>query len=71
MIIPLSEHRGFNHGCDINHSPSFGGHLRPLNHNSGATHIVRPSQLHPMGRGLGASGDTGNFCNFRLSYGKY
>ena len=60
---------GGNYGSNSNHSYSVRGHLRPLNYHCGSAEFVRPNVLHAVGGGLGASGNTSNLCNFRLSYG--
>jgi hypothetical protein len=68
MVIPTL---GGNYGIYTNHSFSVRGHLRPLDYDSGAIEFMRPDMLHAVGRGLGASGNTSNLCNFRLSYGRH
>jgi len=62
---------GGNYGINPNHSFSARGYLRPLNHHCGLVDFMWPDMLHVVGRRLGASGNTSNFCGFRLSYGKF
>jgi hypothetical protein len=69
MVIPTL--RGYNYGSSSNHSYSVRGHLRPLNYHSGLVDIMRPDLLHTVGGGMGASDNTSNLCNFRLSYGRH
>jgi len=69
MVIPTL--RGYNRGINPNHSSGVRGHLRPLNYHSGSAEFVWPDMLHTVGRGVGASGNTSNLCDFRLSYGRH
>jgi hypothetical protein len=58
---------GNRHGCNIYHSPSFGGHLRPLDNYRRSAYIVWPWVLDNVGHGLGKSDNTGNLCDIRVS----
>jgi len=62
-----SQLEGNYHGCNIYHSPSVRGHLRPLDNNRGSAYIVWPWVLDDVGNGLGESNDTSNLCDIRVS----
>jgi hypothetical protein len=67
----ISTLRGYNRGINPNHSSSVRGHLRPLNYHSSSAEFMWPDMLHIVGGRVGASGDTSNLCDFRLSYGRH
>ena len=62
-----SQLEGNYHGCNIYHSPSFGGHLRPIDNYRGFAYIVWPWVLDDVGHGLGKSDKPSNLCDIRVS----
>ena len=65
MITPKLE--GKHYGCNIYHSPSARGHLRPLDNNRRTTDIVWPWVLDDVWHGMGKSDKSGDLCDIRVS----
>ena len=67
-MITSQSAEGLYHGCNSSRTHSVRCHIRPINHHSRSTNIVRSWMLDDVGHGVGACLGTSNLCIFRVSY---
>ena len=62
--------KGDTHGSHRIGTPSIGGHLRPLDYDSGAPDLSRIGVLDNVGPDVAACVDTSDLCDFCLCSGE-